>query len=342
VAKKSLYIGVRGLIDIVSALQLCNVILFLITLQRLPPKEQGMKFYQGLVVGTAILALSACNGFKSHKEIDALNEARAVGSPFTQQLAAEYRDFANSEQNTNFDYPDALHFARKGLAAASGEVVLPEPVSDWNLKAEDADALAAGRARLMAAFDAGAREIAPKEAAMAQGRYDCWIEAQEENNKPKEGQLSCRTAFEDVMSSLEGMVKPQPPAEVMAPVEPMAVDASKPMDVKDAVYLVFFDFDKSTLLPAGESVVQASVDEIKARSTLTAVNVVGHADAAGPKTYNKRLSLKRANAVKAELVKMGVDAKLIRVDHKGEEELMVPTPDGVREPANRRTVITFE
>lgn len=300
-----------------------------------------MNLIKGLVIGTAIIALSACNGFKSHKEIDALNEARAVGSPFTQQLAAEYRDFANSEQNSNFDYPDALHFARKGLAAAAGEIVLPEPVSDWNLKVEDVDTLAAARGRLMSAFDAGAREIAPKEAAMAQGRFDCWIEAQEEGTKPKEGALSCRDGFTQVMDALEGMVKAQPPADIMAPVEPMTVDASKPMEVKDAVYLVFFDFDKTGILPAGENVLQAAVDEIKARS-LTAVNVVGHADAAGTKPYNKRLSLKRANAVKSALVKMGVDAKLIRVDHKGEDELMVPTPDGVREPANRRVQITFE
>jgi OmpA-OmpF porin, OOP family len=88
-------------------------------------------------------------------------------------------------------------------------------------------------------------------------------------------------------------------------------------------------------------VLQAAVDEIKSRN-LNAINVVGHADAAGTKPYNKRLSLKRANAVKASLVKMGVHAKLIRVDHKGEDELMVPTPDGVREPANRRVQITFE
>jgi OOP family OmpA-OmpF porin len=203
------------------------------------------------------------------------------------------------------------------------------------------DTLSAARARLMSAFDAGAREIAPKEAAMAQGRFDCWIEAEEEGSQPKEGNLSCRQGFEDVMNALEGMVKAPPPADVMAPVEPLAVDASKPMEVKDAVYLVFFDFDKSGILPAGDNVLQAAVDEIKGRN-LTAVNVTGHADAAGPKTYNKRLSLKRANAVKAALVKMGVDPKMIRVDHKGEDELMVATPDGVREPANRRASITFE
>lgn len=306
-----------------------------------------MNALRGLLIGSTVLSLAACSGFKSHKEIDALNEARAVGSPFTQQLAAEYRDFANSEQNTMFDYPDALHFARKGLAAAAGEVVLPEPISDWNLNAEDIEALSAGRARLMAAFDAGAREIAPREAAMAQGRFDCWIEDEEENMGRKSDGLTCKQGFAEVMDALDGMVKAPvtaaPPAadDVMTPVEPLAVDNAGPMAAADAVYLVFFDFDSFGLLPAGNSVVQAAVDEMKGRAVET-VTVVGHADTAGPKAYNKRLSLKRANAVKRALVSDGIDANLIRVEHRGEDDLMVPTPDGVREPANRRTVITFE
>ncbi len=310
-----------------------------------------MSVYRTVLVGCSVLTLAACTGFSGSKEIEALNEARAVGSPFTQQLAAEYRDFANSEQNTMFDYADALHFARKGLAAAAGEIVLPEPVSDWNLNADDINAMSGARARLMAAYDAGAREIAPREAAMAQGRFDCWIEAQEEHSAPLPGTMSCQQGFDDVMNVLEGLVKapvdvaPVMPApandDMMAPVAPMAMDASQPMATKDAIYLVFFDFDRSSVLPAGQSVVSSAVAEMKKR-TVTTVTVVGHADTAGSKTYNKRLSLKRANAVKAELVAQGIDPKTIRVDHKGEDELMVPTPDGVREPANRRTVVTFE
>ena len=310
-----------------------------------------MSVFRGLLMGSITIALAACSGFSGSKEIQALNEARAVGSPFTQQLAAEYRDFANSEQNTMFDYADALHFASKHLAAAAREVVLPEPVSDWNLNADDINTLSAGRARLMAAFDAGAREIAPREAAMAQGRYDCWIDAAEEKSGPANSTISCQQGFDEVMNVLEGLVKapvdvaPTVPAPVvdntMAPVSPMAVDASQPMAAKDAVYLVFFDFDRSNVLPAGQSVVTSAVAEIK-KHTVTTITVVGHADTAGPKPYNKRLSLKRANAVKAELVAQGMDPKMIRVEHRGEEDLMVPTPDGVREPANRRAVITFE
>jgi len=52
--------------------------------------------------------------------------------------------------------------------------------------------------------------------------------------------------------------------------------------------------------------------------------------------------MKRANIVRNALVQRGVDGGLLSVNHRGEEELMVDTADDVREPANRRTEITFQ
>jgi OOP family OmpA-OmpF porin len=166
-----------------------------------------MKNLRGISLLAVIVALSGCNGYKSHSEVEALNQANAVGSPFTQALSAEYRDFANREQNIEFDYPDALHFARKGLAAAAGEVVLPEPVSDWNLKPEHIEELSAARASLVAALDRGARETNAKAAATAQSRFDCWIEQQEENWQTSDI-LSCKSQFADAMNALGGMIAP--------------------------------------------------------------------------------------------------------------------------------------
>jgi len=293
-----------------------------------------------IVIATALIALASCTGFKSKKEVEALNEAQVVGSPFTQQLATEYRDMANQEQNKMFDYPDALHFARKGLASARGDVVMPEPVSDWNLNASDLADLAQGRARLVAALDAGAREIAPKEAAMAQGRFDCWIEQQEERWNDKN--IPCKNAFMDIMSGLEGIVGSMAPSNVMEPVTDMGIQPTEPLKKEDAVFLVFFDFDGDTLNEGAMNVVNAVVPEITKQTNLKAVNVTGFADTSGPDGYNMKLSMRRASAVRDALVAQGVPADIIRVDHKGETELMVPTPDGVREPANRRATITFE
>ncbi len=289
------------------------------------------------LVAAASLALAGCSGYKSQSEVEALNEAQAVGSPFTQTLASEYRDMANYEQNVMFDYPDALHFARKGLAASAGEVVLPEPVSDWNLKPEHIEELSAARSKLVMALDAGAREVNPKAAAIAQARFDCWIEQQEENWQKNEIS-SCKSKFMEAMNAL-GDIKPPAPEEVMPPVTAVTTPMA-PMAPEDAKYLVFFDFDSSKVDVGGMSVLDSVAGEIK-KQNISAVEIVGYTDTSGSKKYNKRLSSKRANAVRDGLIARGVPASLLRVDSKGEDNLMVPTADEVREPANRRTEVTF-
>lgn len=301
-----------------------------------------MKNLRGLVMGVGLLALAGCTNLDAKSEVKALNEVQPVGSPFTQALAEEYRIFANYELQEMFDYPDALHFARKGLATADGTVVMPEPVSDWNLLPEHMEELGAARGRLVVAFDLGAREIAPVESAIAQARYDCWIENQEENWQTNKI-IECKNQYLDAMAALEGMIgpAPMPQEEVLTPVENIDMEPSAPMKPEEAMYLVFFDFDSTALGSGGQNVLDAVADEINSRS-LEAVRIVGHTDAAGSQSYNTRLAMKRANAVRDALITRGVDAELLRVDGRGESELLVQTEDGVREPANRRAEITFE
>jgi OOP family OmpA-OmpF porin len=59
---------------------------------------------------------------------------------------------------------------------------------------------------------------------------------------------------------------------------------------------------------------------------------------ASPK-YNQGLSVRRAQAVAAELVKDGVANSAIVIQGFGETHLLVPTGPGVREPQNRRVEI---
>ena len=294
-----------------------------------------------LMVG-CLLGVSACTGFNSHSEVKALNEVQAVGSPFTQHLAAEYRDFANTELNNMFDYPDALHFARKGLAAANGDVVMPEPISDWNLLPQHMEELSTARGRMIVAFDLGAREVAPQQSAAAQAAFDCWIEQQEENWQ-NDDIVSCKTKYMNAIDALEGMIDPPMPMVEPELVTPVVTDlpAAEPMKPEDAMYLVFFDFDKSVVGAGGQNVLDAVAEEIASRN-LNVVRIVGHTDSSGSQSYNQKLAMKRSNAVRDELINRGVDAALIKVDGRGENELLVQTADDVREPANRRTQITFE
>ena len=300
----------------------------------MPPFKNVIRI---LSLSAVAIALTGCGGFKSKSEVGALNEAQAVGSPFTQQLAGEYRNMANDLQNNMMDYADALHFARKGLAAAAGEVVLPEPISDWNLQPQHIEELAPARAGLIAALDRGGREQQPQIAGVAQARFDCWIERQEADWKATN--IPCKNQFFDALNQLGGQPMTPPSDGVMPPVTAMA-PPSTPMAIEDAKYLVFFDWDQSTIDSSGQSVVDTVAQEIK-RQNIGTVMVVGHADKSGSDKYNQRLGMRRANAVREALQSRGIDAQLLQVDSRGEGEPMVPTPDGVREPANRRVEITF-
>ena len=62
----------------------------------------------------------------------------------------------------------------------------------------------------------------------------------------------------------------------------------------------------------------------------------------GPEIYNDRLAMKRALSVKQGLINLGINSHIIHAESKGEYELLVKTQDGVREPTNRRSQITFE
>ena len=106
-------------------------------------------------------------------------------------------------------------------------------------------------------------------------------------------------------------------------------------------FLVFFDFDKSTLTPRAMDIVKEAANVAKSGHNAR-VTCTGQTDTAGPPSYNMALSLRRANAVKDALVRNGVPATAIAVVGRGEQGLLVPTPDGVREPQNRRVEIVIQ
>lgn len=297
-----------------------------------------MKSARHLVLIAGVAILGGCTMFDTYNEVEALNEATPVGSAFTKSLTDEYKAFANRELDDMLDYPDALHFARKGLASAAGEPVMPEPISDWNLSENHIKELGAARGRLVVSYDLGAREVAPQLSAHTQAQFDCWIEQQEENWKT-EIPLSCKSGFMKGISELEALVQQTPP--VAEPVVEVVAEEPPPMVAKEAMYLVFFNWDSKTLSAGAENVLDAVAQEIM-KNTPERVNIAGHADTSGGAAYNLRLAEKRAKAVKNALVKRGVSSDLIVATSKGENELLVSTLDNVREPANRRVNITFE
>lgn len=137
---------------------------------------------------------------------------------------------------------------------------------------------------------------------------------------------------------------PAKPAPVAA--APKMVEAPPPPPPPPAApavpksYLVFFDFDKSDLTPEAREILRQAADNARV-ANITRIEATGHADRAGTDKYNLKLSKRRAEAVQAELVRLGLSGQEIGVAWKGETDPLVPTDDGVREPQNRRVEIVF-
>ncbi|MFN9358779.1 MAG: OmpA family protein [Alphaproteobacteria bacterium] len=143
-------------------------------------------------------------------------------------------------------------------------------------------------------------------------------------------------AKHSVTAGLRYALNPPGPAiaEVAAPVDPQPVEPAGPA----RQFIVFFGFNKYNLTSAGQRVVTEAVRAAKETGT-AAVLITGHTDTMGSPDYNQRLSMRRANAVKSDLVRQGISAAAISATGKGELELLVQTNDSVKEPQNRRATI---
>ena len=270
--------------------------------------------YAGVLGALGLLAGCASN-IKQMETVEATG-----GSAFTQALTEEYRGFVAHEKDER-DWSAADYYARKGLAAAGGETVLPEEVGDVG---DHTQALTDARGQLMAALDGGARDGNPTVAARAQRAFDCWKHEADEDYWydaiTEEHITPCRDEFNAAMAEL-------------APV----MDAPVPGE-----YIVYFDFDRSNINDAGQTVINDALAEVAARGGSVAISAIGHADRSGNEDYNLGLSLRRADSVREALIEGGVTADAITVGGRGESEPAVPTDDGVREQANRRVVIVLQ
>jgi len=125
-------------------------------------------------------------------------------------------------------------------------------------------------------------------------------------------------------------------APVPAPVPAPVVKAEEAR-----TYLVFFDWDKADLTARARQII-ADAAGASSRLAVTRIEVAGHADKSGTATYNQGLSMKRAQVVAGELVRLGVKKDAIAVSAFGDTKPLVPTADGVREPQNRRVEIVLK
>ena len=121
--------------------------------------------------------------------------------------------------------------------------------------------------------------------------------------------------------------KPEPaPAPVPAPapeVRPAPPPpAPKPKPAAEKVTFtatVGFDFDKALVKPEGKTQLDQLANRIGGIN-LEVVIAIGHADVIGSDAYNQRLSVRRAEAIKAYLVSKGIEPNRIYTEGKGEKQ----------------------
>jgi outer membrane protein OmpA-like peptidoglycan-associated protein len=127
---------------------------------------------------------------------------------------------------------------------------------------------------------------------------------------------------------------PPPPAPVAPP----------PAPVPARTYLVFFDWDHSDLTSRAREII-AEAAQASTRVQTTRIEVNGYADTsiaipgARGQRYNQNLSVRRAQNVKAELIRDGVPSTAIETQGFGDTHPLVPTGPNTREPQNRRVEI---
>lgn len=158
----------------------------------------------------------------------------------------------------------------------------------------------------------------------------CWRDA---NWTPATAAAGCDGA-------LVAAVTPAAPAAAVTPTAPSAPVAPAPITTSKVTFAAdaFFDFDKSVLKPEG----RAKLDDLTSKIrdvNLEVIIAVGHTDSVGTVAYNQRLSIRRAEAVKAYLVSKGIERNRVYTEGKGKSQPIADNKTAAGRAKNRRVEI---
>jgi len=161
--------------------------------------------------------------------------------------------------------------------------------------------------------------------------------------------LCWRTGYYTPADAVAGcdapLVKEAAPAPAPAPA-PVVVPAPAPKPapvVPTSEKVTFaasalFDFDKAVLKPEGKKQLDDMAAKLK-EINLEVVVAVGHTDSVGTDAYNQKLSIRRAEAVKAYLVTKGIEANRVYTEGKGKKQPVADNKTAEGRAKNRRVEI---
>jgi len=171
------------------------------------------------------------------------------------------------------------------------------------------------------------------------GEY-CWRDA---NWTPATANPDCDGALKPAPMAAPAPPPPPPPPPMAAPAPPPPPPPPPPPAAPTSEKVTFaadafFDFGKSTLKPEAK----AKLDDLVAKTAgvnLEVIIAVGHTDNVGSDAFNQKLSVARAEAVKAYLTSKGVEKNRVYTEGKGEKQPVADNKTDEGRAKNRRVEI---
>jgi len=134
---------------------------------------------------------------------------------------------------------------------------------------------------------------------------------------------------------------PKPEAAPAPAPAPVAPPPPRPKPVAEKITFaadVLFDFDKAVVKPAGKQKLDELASKVK-DINLEVVIAIGHTDSIGSDAYNQKLSVRRAEAVKAYLVSKGIEPNRVYTEGKGKKQPVASNKTKEGRQKNRRVEI---
>ena len=148
------------------------------------------------------------------------------------------------------------------------------------------------------------------------------------------------TAAEGCDGALVKAAEAPAPAAAPAAAKPAPAPAPAPVASSKVTYAAdaFFDFDKAVLKPEGKAKLDDLASKVKGIN-LEVIIAVGHTDSIGTDAYNQKLSVRRAEAVKAYLVSKGIEKNRVYTEGKGKKQPVADNKTKEGRAKNRRVEI---
>jgi OOP family OmpA-OmpF porin len=155
---------------------------------------------------------------------------------------------------------------------------------------------------------------------------------------PATAVAECDGALKPVVAEVAPAPAPEP-APVAPPAPAPVVVAPVPSSEK-VTYAAdaFFDFDKAVLKPEAKTKLDDLVSKTK-EINLEVIIAVGHTDSVGTDAYNDKLSVRRAESIKAYLTSKGLEANRVYTEGKGERQPVADNKTAEGRAKNRRVEI---